>query len=89
MHCNATTDDCQLRWLRNEPHIVVFKLATFVQYKAARSTSDIAPHAGFTLPLLCTSGTANFLIKISGLPLEITRLCGLQVNSKCEAIKEI
>lgn len=42
MHCNATIHDCQLRWLRNEPRVVVFKLANFVQYKAARSTSDIA-----------------------------------------------
>jgi len=89
MHCNATIDDCQLRWLRNEPWVVVFKLANFVQHKAARSTFDTAPHAGFTSPLLRSSGTANFLIKISSLPLEITRLCGLQVNSKCEGIKEI
>ena len=28
MHCNATIYDCQLRWLRNEPRVVVFKLAT-------------------------------------------------------------
>jgi hypothetical protein len=52
MHCNAKIDDCQLRWLRNEPRVVVFKLANFVQHKAARSTFDTAPHAGFTSPLL-------------------------------------
>ena len=59
MHCNATIDDCQLPWPHNEPRVVVFKLATFVQYEAARSTSDIAPHAGFTSPLLLHQGTAT------------------------------
>jgi len=79
MHCNARIDDCQLRWLRNEPRVVVFNLATFVQYKAPRRNSDIAPHAGFTSPLLRTSGNANFLIKVSSLPLEIT--CPLKPES--------
>jgi hypothetical protein len=73
MHCNGRIDDCQLRWLRNEQRVVIFKLATFVQFKAPRRNSDIATHAGVTSPLLRKSGNANFLIKVSSLLLEITR----------------
>lgn len=84
MHCNATTDDWQLPWFHNEPRVVPFIWQPLCRTEPPGMPLILHPHAGLTSPLSRTPETANFVIKICSLRVEIISFRGLQVNSKGE-----